>query len=274
MDETWQALSREAGLAAEHIAIGATAIGKTNYAQPAYYGQAFFALTVGFERATKLALVVDHALEHSGAFPQHSTLRKHGHNLEKLLEQTDEIGKRRGLAAEERLPQTAIHEGIVRVLSDFASNVTRYYNLDLVTGDPRTAGRDDPIGAWYGLVITPILAAHYDQRHRDRHQRNAQQISELLSGHTSVLYHSERGDEIDTVFEASIQAGINEFARPYARMYVLQIARFLARLHSELGYTAYGAQVETVPHLSEFFGIFENSDSYFRNKEAWSIYQH
>jgi len=65
MNETWQALAREAGLAAEHLAIGISALGKANYAQHAYYGQAFFALTIGLERAAKLALVVDHALEHN-----------------------------------------------------------------------------------------------------------------------------------------------------------------------------------------------------------------
>ncbi len=274
MNETWQALAREAGIAAEHLAIGATTLGKANYAQPAYYGQAFFALTTGLERATKLALIVDHALEHSGTFPQHNMLRKYGHKLEKLLEQTDEIAKRRGLAdAEDRLPRTVIHEGIIKVLSDFADNITRYYNLNLVTGAPRTAEQDDPIRAWFDLVITPILTAHYNRRYHDKHQRNAQLISELLDDHAMVLYHSERGDALDTVFEASMQTGIIEFARPYARMYVMQIARFLARLFSELTYATYSSRLDTVPHLSEFFAIFNNSDSYFKRRKTWSIYR-
>ena len=36
-DANWNALTREAGLASEHIAIGATALGRANYAQVAYY---------------------------------------------------------------------------------------------------------------------------------------------------------------------------------------------------------------------------------------------
>lgn len=140
MNEIWQALASEAGLAAEHLAIGASTLGKANYAHRAYYGQAFFALTTGLERATKLALVVDHAIEHNGKFPPHSVLRGYGHNLKQLLEQTDKIAERRGLTTtENKRPRTAIHEGIVEVLSDFASNITRYYNLDFVTADPRTA---------------------------------------------------------------------------------------------------------------------------------------
>lgn len=273
MNETWQALAREAGLAAEHLAIGTSALGKANYAQHAYYGQAFFALTIGLERAAKLALVVDHALEHNGIFPPHDVLRAYGHNLKELLEQADEIAKRRGLsAAEDRLPRTAIHAGIVKVLSDFASNITRYYNLDLVTGDPRTTKQDDPVRAWFELVILPVLAAHYRPRQREMHQRNARLIAQLLGAHTRVLHHTETSDVLDSVYEASMQTGITDFAKPYTRMYVMQIARFLARFLSELGYEAYRCQLETVPHLSEFFAIFNNSDSYFRQRKTWSIY--
>jgi hypothetical protein len=177
-----------------------------NYAQTAYYGQAFFALSIGLERAAKLALVVDHALEHGGTFPHHKVLRDYGHKLNELLEQIDEIAKCRGhTAAEERLPRTVIHEGIVKVLSDFASNTTRHYNLDLVTGHPRASQQDDPIRAWFDLVITPILAEHYNPRQHDEHRRNAQRVSYLYSRYASVLYHSERGDVLDNAFDASVQ---------------------------------------------------------------------
>jgi hypothetical protein len=41
------------------LASGATTIGKANYAQEAYYGQALFSLTTGIERSAKLAFVID-----------------------------------------------------------------------------------------------------------------------------------------------------------------------------------------------------------------------
>ena len=158
MDKTWQALADEAALAAEHLAIGATTLSKANYAQQAYYSQAFFALAIGLERASKLALVVDHALEHAGVFPKHKALRNYGHDLQTLLTRADEIAKRREL--EDRLPRTRVHENIIKVLTDFANNITRYYNLDLLTGRPHTAEHDDPVRAWFDLVITPILEKH------------------------------------------------------------------------------------------------------------------
>jgi hypothetical protein len=80
MTPTWQALAREATSAAEHMAFGATVLGRANYAQSAYCAQAFFSLSIGFERAAKLALVVDHALQHSGEFPPTRVVRSNRHD--------------------------------------------------------------------------------------------------------------------------------------------------------------------------------------------------
>ena len=274
MNETWQALAREAGLAAEHLAIGVSALGKANYAQQAYYGQAFCALTVGLERATKLALVVDYLLENNGAFPSYQMIRGYGHNLRKLLRKADEIAKRRGLSGPAgRLPQNAIHDSIVQVLSDFAGNVTRYHNLDLVTGDPRATKHGDPVRAWYEQVIIPVLATHYRPGNKQKHERNARLVAQLLGDYAIVRHYAETGDLLDSVYEASMQTAITDFARPYVRMYVMQIARFLGRLLSQLGYAAHHYQLEIIPELSEFFRIFNNSDRYFRQRKSWSIYQ-
>lgn len=274
MNQIWQALAREAGLSAEHLAIGVTVLGKANYAQHAYYGQAFFDLTIGLERAAKLALVVDHSLEHNGTFPSYQTIRDYGHKLKRLLGKADEIAERRGLTApKDRLPRTHIHTGIVEVLSDFASNVTRYYNLDLVTRDPRTSKHGDPVRAWYEQVIIPVLETHYPQSKKETHQHNARLITQMLGSNVRVLYHSETGGLLDSVYEASMQTAITNFAKPYVRMYVMQIARFFYNLFSELGNVAHRCQLETIPELSEFFAIFNNSDEYFRQRKSWSIYQ-
>ena len=139
MNEQWEALAHEAGIAAEQMAIGITALGKATYAFPAYYGQAFFALTTGFERSCKLALVVDHAVLNDGIFPPESEFRRYGHNLRQLLDEADRISERLNSAGGlDRLPRSPTHIAIIEILSDFASNVTRYYNLDLLVGTART----------------------------------------------------------------------------------------------------------------------------------------
>ena len=267
MNETYRALQRESGLAAEHMAIGATALGKVNHAQPAYYAQAFFALTIGFERSAKLVLVVDHALQHSGDFPANKTLRRYGHDLKQLLGRVDEVAKRRKLPAEYRLPRTAIHDTIVEVLSDFANNVTRYYNLDVVTGVQRAAGREDPVQAWSERVVTPILDRHCGSDDLEALQSRAMRLHGLIGGHTSVYHHTESGDVLDDVYSATFHASLSEFARAYARMYTMQIARFLARVLSHMGGDL---SSETIPYLPEFFATFDNSDGRLLTREEWS----
>ncbi len=53
----------------------------------------------------------------------------------------------------------------------------------------------------------------------------------------------------------------------------MQIARFLARLLSELGTQAQAVGMDTVPYFSEFFVTFNNDDDYFRSRKTWSIYR-
>ena len=265
----WVALAREAGIAAEHLAIGVTALGKANYAQHAYYGQAFFALSTGFERAAKLALVVDHALEHDGEFPTNEQVREFGHDLRKLLERVDEIASRRG--AEYRLPRTAIHDAIVSVLGDFAKNITRYYNLDLVTGAPNVQARQDPIREWFDKVMTPVLKQHYRPTKRKAARRRADVIAQMMGDHVSVLYTNERGETMSDLADASMQTAIGRAAEPWVRMYIMQIARFVAMLLSDLGYA--GGSYDSIPYFADFFRMYNNDERYFRERKAWSIYR-
>ena len=269
----WNALEREAAIAAEHLGSGATIIGKANYAHHAHYGQAFFSLSTGIERGAKLALMVNHALNNGGDFPTPKVLRTFGHNLSDLLAEVDTIAKIRGLSPEERLPKSTIHQGIIRVLTEFASNVTRYYNLDFVMGNVRTEAHGDPIGSWFHLVTVPILDKHLTASRREKVESNARQVSGLIEPISYVSHTSETGDHLGSVYEASVQTGLIEFANPYARMYVLQIARFYCHVMSALTYAAYEAGMDFIPHLSEFFAIYNNEDSYLRDRKTWSIYR-
>ena len=118
-----------------------------------------------------------------------------------------------------------------------------------------------------------MLATHYRSRSRQKHHQNAEFIDSILGDNMLVRHHAESGDSLDSVYSASMQTAITEFAKPYARMYVMQIARFLGCLLSELAFEAYRAQLDTIPHLSEFYAIFNNQDKYFRQRKMWSIYK-
>jgi len=95
----------------------------------------------------------------------------------------------------------------------------------------------------------------------------------MLGSNAKVLYHSETGELLDSVYKASTQTAITDYAKPYVRMYVMQIARFFSSLFSELMNAAHRCQLEVIPEVSEFFAIFRNRDEYFRQRKSWSIYQ-
>ena len=270
-DPRWRALADEAGLAAEHLAIGASALSDANYAHRAHYAQAFFALSIGLERSAKLAFVVSHALENQGAFPSEQEVRRHCHRLRELLELADGIAERYGVPPDHRLPRTDIHEGIVAVLHDFASNVTRYFNFDLVTGSPK-ASAQGPIAAWHEKVVVPILAKHYTERHRARVEGNAAAIDSLLGGKALVRFTHESGAPLDTPSSASRATGEAAFATPYSRMYVLQFARFFNHLMYELTYASHAKRLDVIPALWEFYGVFNNPDQYLRKRKRWSTH--
>lgn len=268
----WLALSREAGLAAEHIAIGVTALNYANYAHPAYYYQAFFALSIGFERSGKVAVVVDHAIRHDGRFPEERAVRRFGHRIADLLATMDAVSERyRTQESSYSLPSSDIHRGIVSVLDDFASNVTRYYNIDVLTG--AKTGEADSIAAWQTHVVDPVATKHYSPRQRQRDSMNAAALTSLIGGHSRAMYFTETGQELTSIYEASQRTGQNRRVAPYVRMYVLQIARFVSHVMWDLTQAAYRNRVETVPHLSDFFRIYNNSDSYFRSRKTWSAHR-
>lgn len=273
MDAKWIALAREAGLAAEHIAMGATALGRARFDREAYYAQAFFALSTGLERAGKIGFLLDRALERDGEFPPTRELEGFHHDLRRVVDELDAIAQRRGAGERERLPRTEIHDGIIGVLTDFAKNLGRYYNLDLLTGDARASRRDAPIAAWNERVTRPVLVKHYPANRRLRDLRIANDLSALVEGVSSVRFHNEAGDPVRSFQQAHLLGAEARVARRWERMYVLQIARFIAETLDRLSDGARKMGLQQVPDLSDFFAVYHNDDRLFRTKETWSIYQ-
>lgn len=269
MKPNWLAFTREAASAAEHLAAGTTLLGRANYAHDAYYTQAFFSLSIGFERCAKLALLLDHALDHDGDFPAASALRAYGHNLLELFDRLEKIATARTFGIER--PSASIHAAILETLSNFANNVTRYYNIDVLTGNPRVADAD-PIGRWHATVTEPVIEAHLSQRRRDQIELRARALDSMIGDRVIVRYRTEGGEDILNVSGAALQTALVDAARPWERMYVLQLARFATRVVVELGERALGRSMR-VPYLIEFFGIFNNADAMFRSRKTWTIYE-
>lgn len=267
MNATWQALSREASLAAEQMGTGVTVLAKANYAHHAHYPQAFFALSIGIERAAKLALLLEHAIQNGGRFPANRQLRDYGHNLKSLLGDVAQIN-----VGEYRLPATSIHNAILETLSEFAMNITRYYNLDYVTNAPNVQNREDPIAKWFRTVIRPAYDQCVSPSKKAQIENNARLVEQLAGRFMMVRHHAEDGGELTTARTSSQQTGLLEASMPHVRLHVLQIVRFLGSVISAQGDRAQAAGMQEVPYLSEYFAIFNNDDAMLKSRKTWSIY--
>lgn len=268
----WHALGREAELAAEQLAAGATLLRRANHAQQGLYTQAFFGLSIGFERVAKLAIVADYAIENKGRFPENRILRSIGHDIDILLNYCEplSIKWRNGQDFSER-PNLDVHEGIVETLTEFAKS-SRYYNLDFLTGGRRPF--PEPVGAWWRRVGKPILQKHYSQRQREKDEEQSKLIHDVLSEHTMVLHHDEQEKKIDSIEAMMMQAKATSIVQKYGMFYTLQIVRWLAFLIAEISHRgAYQHRIEPLLGLDERFFIFMNTDDFLKGRKTWSIYR-
>jgi hypothetical protein len=272
-DGIFNAIANEAEFGAEHIALGVRALCEADYRSIANYYQAFYSLSLGFERTSKLLIMIDKALTQKGKFPSEESIRNYGHNLAKLLNAVDSVSIARGLTSEwTRLPSDSIHNAIIAELNKFSDNVTRYYNIEFLT-NPTVKNRiKDPILSWYDNVTTKVLARHLKQRSKQIIETKAKFIGDMLSENTLSRTWNEKGEFVNNIYEESEWAQEVVFARKYVRMYVLQIARFLSCMARELTYISHKAGLEVIPDLIEIYGIFCNEDDLLKRRKTWDIY--
>ena len=267
------ALGREAELAAEQLALGVTALGRADHAQKGLYNQAFFALSIGFERLGKLILVADHAIENGGLWLTDNELRNVGHDISALFDAAEPIALKR-LADDSWAvrPALPIHSAIVACLSEFAKR-TRYYNLASLAGG-KAAQMSEPIEAWWTEIGMPILEQHYSDKQRAKDAAQGKMMSLLLSSHTRVMHHDESGQTISNIDAMMIRAGATQVVQKYGRLYVMQLIRWFSTIMMELSREgAYRHQIEPLLGLDEPFIMFCNEDRYLRTRKTWSIYR-
>lgn len=267
----WQAMGREAAIAAQQLARGVTALGKANHAQKGLYGETFFSLSIGLERLAKLITISEFAINNTGQFPGNGYLKKFQHNLPDLIEECNSISavRRSGKKFTER-PSSDIHKGILLTLTEFAE-LSRYYNLDLIAGGPAKK-LPEPISAWWDRVGQPILAEHYSDRQRDSDANQAAFTEMLMQNNVHVLHNDESGNLIESLETLMIRAGATRVVKKYGRLYTMQIIHWLSFLIAHLSHIgAYEKRIEALLRLDEYFIIFHNSDKYFRGRKTWSI---
>lgn len=263
----WIALTREAGIASQSLSAGLTALRKANYAANGLYSHAFFSLSIGFERLLKLIYLIDFAVL-NGRFPMDSELRsRFGHDIAKLY--TYAVGVHERLPKQEgRFPLSrgGIEDLVINFLGKFALSA-RYYNLNFLTGT--AAKQTDPIAEWYQDIGANILAAHYSARRRERVERNASIIDQMLGSFSTVHHTAEDGSPLTDVRSASLRTGENAIVQKYGTFYCTKIARFLYMILYDLNHEAHKARFP-LPYLYEFFFPFMNDDKYLLSRTTFA----
>jgi len=267
LNDTFNALLREAQFTKEMLSSGATQIRNANYASKGIYFQAFTSLSTGLERIGKLCLMLDHYIETHGNFPDCNYLKKEvGHKIALLYQRSQSAIKQRSI----RLTylqdlSDPVHQAILKVLHDFAEG-DRYSNINLLVGNRPTS---DPIATWFNEVDLLIYKKRVSKRKKQTITLNAAAVAALTGSHSAVLHRSETGGEITDLEEASYLTGVYEALAPYRQLYVLQIVRYWVEFLSELEHLAQGLGKGHIPFFGELFRSFFNADSYFGKRKTW-----
>ncbi|EPK7283474.1 hypothetical protein ACTZGH_18465 [Enterobacter ludwigii] len=269
----WHALGREASLVCNLIGSGATAIGRANYADKmGEYYTAFFGLSVGLERLSKLILVAHYAIENQGRMPDEKVVRKFGHKLIDLTNEVENISKKMELLLEYKMPTGKIPHKILECLDSFAdARRGRYANFASL-GNPSLTS-DEPINKWWGEVAECILEKHYYGTTAQRRvEGDAELIDAMMSRFTMVLHTDETGNIMQDVKSSSTRTGQNVIVQKWGRYYSLTIARWLATILSELSQIAcYKYNIEGFFGLNEHFYSYTVDDSFLKTRKIWPL---
>jgi hypothetical protein len=263
--QTWRLIAAEAGIAAGQIGYGATALARTSPHEAWSFPHAFFPLSIGFERAAKLALQVDAKLA-NGVLLDKRQMRTLGHRLTVLLDEVQVmVGRRWPAEGELARPADDVHGAIIEILNEFAIG-GRYHNLDALAG----AVVRDPVAAWWADVVSVVIARNLTAEQVERATRWAAFVDAAVGDITLVRQHHVDGSDVRDVSSLALQGTLNADAVPWTRMYTLQIARWLARVLATLSDDALRERDPDIPYLLEFFSRFDQPDRNLRRLKRWT----
>jgi hypothetical protein len=259
-DPRFITFNREAELAKRLTCSGLTALRSATPARPGIYYDAFFGLSIGLERLTKIAWLINECIQRNGTFPTDKDLRSVGHDIQALIRKTQLIQIRSGCS----LPSDRVTDHIIEFLSDFAKG-SRYYNIDFLVGG-KSGNVSDPIKRWHAKVGAAILALPEIKAKRPRLEAKAQQLADLISP-AIVFTTAADGTTLSTVSELSISESEAREINKQAQWKTLAIVRFLSLVIIELAISA--GSHNFIPDMREHFGFFCGDDTTLHRYKTW-----
>ena len=265
----WKPMLREAGIAAQSLCAGLTALRKANYAEASLYNHAFFCLSVGFERLMKITMLIERRAV-GGDPPLNSEFKHYRHDLLLLFSHIEQLRENSKDELRDELPDRELAMAALSVLNDFAQK-TRYYNLDVLTKNSTVQDRRDPIEAWAQDVGRRILETKYTARRAAQDERNAALVGAMIEDFSVVRHFAEDGSDIISVYDGALRTGQAEIVQREGVVICAALVRHIVHVLWIVNRMAMAAGARDVPHVYEFFGLFLNSDRLFRSKRRLQI---
>lgn len=267
-NKIFKAFLKEALFTKEILSIGVTQLYKANYTRKGIYYEAFTCLSTGIERMEKLCLILDYYINSHGKLPSEKYIRDYGHNISELFKACQKVANQREIVFKfsDKLDDS-IHQTLINLLSDFAASSGRYTNINVLLGkENRTR---DCIEQWYRKIDMPLYDKHISVKKKEKIEQQAKIIGTLMNEFSVISFTTEDDMEPSNAIELSKRTGIWEAVASYRQLYMLQIIRYLTELIISLETKAMVIRTEDIPFFSEIFGLFYNSNSYFRSRKTW-----
>jgi hypothetical protein len=236
------------------------------------YYTAFFGLSVGLERLSKLILVVHYAIENNGKMPDEKVVRKFGHKLIDLANEVENISENDQLSLRYSRPSQEIPQKILECLDSFAdARRGRYANFASLDNPNLTA--DEPINKWWGEVAECILEKHYYGKAAQKRVESRSELNDsIISPFTMVIQTNESGHTMQDVESASIRTGQNVVVQKWGRYHSLSIARWLSTVLSELSHIACHTHgIDGFFGLDEYLDTYIVDDSFLKTRKVWPL---
>lgn len=263
-----QMMGNEAALAVELLGTGVTKLGEAGPNAKGRYLEAFFMISNGIERTSKIILIADHLIR-NGEFLSNNEIKAYGHRLDMLLEKVRGIADFHRVNFKHEFSMCDISKSIIENLSDFSMS-SRYYNFSEISSGYVSV---DPIERWWREVCVPIIDNHYPASMIENDTNFASKLNEKARHGIFVMGNDEVGEDIRDVGGLLFRNRRAKWVQRWSRMYVLRICRWLSDIVWDLSFEGHARGHDALIGLNEFYAHFNDDDAYFRRRKVWSLYK-
>lgn len=208
---------------------GLIALGRANVREyKGEYYRAFFELSTGIERMSKLILAAGYALENGGDLPDDCYHKKFGHDLILLFDEVEKALSNNSIKQEPRRPTDKISESIIKNLNDFSdANTGRYSNFSSMADTSNN--NYDPIKNWWNTAGYSILSEHYYGKPIEAQANKlARERKRRVGKMDSCVFNNENGELTLGVYNLTILLEKTKAIQESSQAYTLRIIRWLA----------------------------------------------